>query len=76
MKLKTITLGAEDNPSITICPGHVDSKTFRVAMNAEGWDDNDEPTDLSHEWWTETKGSWNRSEKDKTGAQAVTVMDW
>lgn len=36
--LKTITLGSDGNPSVVICPGHVDAKTFNKAFVAEGWD--------------------------------------
>lgn len=35
--LKTITLGSAGNPSVVICPGHVDVKTFNKATKAEGW---------------------------------------
>lgn len=38
-ELKTITLGMDDNPSVVICPGHVDVKTFNKAYKSEGWGD-------------------------------------
>lgn len=37
MKLKTMTLTFQGDPTHVICPGHVDQKTFNKAFKAEGW---------------------------------------
>lgn len=79
MSLKTITLvDASENPLVSLCPGHVDAKTFHEAFKAEGWDDGDEPTDLAHEYWVQAPGVWNKSPgpAHPHNAQAVTVMTW
>lgn len=78
--LCTITLGMDDdNPTVTLCPGHVDVKTFADAFTAEGWSDT-EPADfgeLRHEYWRETEtGGWEKSNVTDLKAQPVTVSDW
>jgi len=82
-KLKTITLGYADNPTVSLCPGHVTAKQFTRAHKAEGWSGFDaiDEADLTREFWVKQKRGWKRSVeggKDSRGrkAQAVTVMHW
>jgi hypothetical protein len=76
--LKTITLGHADNPTVTICNGHVTANVFRKAAEAEGWKGGLEVTrrELRHEYWIRLKRSWKKSEQSNYRAQAVTVTDW
>jgi hypothetical protein len=75
--LKTMTLGYEDNPTISLCPGHVSAETFDEAFLAEGWSDSDvADEDLRYEYWVRTKTNWKRSSPENEKAMPVTVMDW
>lgn len=76
--LTTITYAdAEENPVVSICFGHVDSKTFHKAWAEEGWE-GDEPTDLSHEHWAlnESTELWEKSAEGDPKAVKMTVLDW
>lgn len=81
MKKKTITLGFQDNPTVTLLRGHVGSREFNRAHKEE-WDgDSVRNDDLSHEFWIEQKRGWKKSSegtKDSKGrkAQPVTVLHW
>jgi hypothetical protein len=76
--LKTITLGHRDNPSVTLCNGHVNVRKFKKAWEAEGWDSASSirSRDLRFEYWVKLKHTWKKSEQGNYDAQAVTVMDW
>ncbi len=80
MVKKTITVGAniDDNPSVTICRGHVNATEFNQAWKNEGWKGNDwiHKSELKHEYWTETDGFWKRCLHEVKGAEKVTVMYW
>jgi hypothetical protein len=79
---ETMTLfdkcGENDNPSVTICAGHVQPKAFDEAFAAEGWQsDPVDEADLRYEYWEPlTNGGWKISLPGKRGAVPVTVMRW
>jgi len=79
-ELETITLGGrheDDDPTYTICPGHVDAKTFKKAWKKEGWSPSDtDQNELSYEYWIEGKKGWKRSAPGVKGAVPVTVRGW
>ncbi len=79
-EMKTITIGDETgNPTYSLCPGHVDAKTFAKAYRAEGWDGFDDPdeNDLSHEYWKPSlNGTYVSCGKTDLGALPFTVWDW
>jgi len=73
--LKTITIGNEDQPLFSLCPGHVDSDTFNTAFVAEGWSNGGE-FDLAHEYWTQEGDYYKISEKSDPNAAPYTVSRW
>lgn len=78
-KLKTITLGSEDDPEITICVGHVDIKTFNEAFDNEGWYGDEWDKDrIEYEYWVLGKSAkgYHKSEPGKKNAVPVTVAMW
>ena len=77
--MKTITLGSkDDNPTYSICRGHVTATVFNRAFAKEGWRGCSwiRKNELSHEYWIKLKRSWKKSEKGKKGAVPVTVSSW
>ena len=48
---QTITLGDDDNPSVSLMRGHVDELTYVKAFRNEGWDNNG--IELTEEQWAE-----------------------
>jgi len=76
--LKTVTLGYDvDNPSTSICSGHVTVSVFNRAFKAEGWEsDKIRKEDIRHEWWIPMKRKWKKSNRENKKAVPVTVMDW
>lgn len=48
---QTITLGDDDNPSVSLMRGHVDELTYVKAFHEEGWNNNG--TELTEEQWQE-----------------------
>jgi len=77
--MKTTTLGYQDNPTHSICKGHVDLKTFNDAFHNEGWsgdDDGFDPELVTHEYWVHQGKTWTKADKDTPGAEPVTVGAW
>lgn len=78
-KLRTITLGCDaDNPSVSLCPGHVTTKVFNEAYASEGWHGGDRirKSELFYEYWVPLKRSWRKATKDNPKAKPVTVLYW
>lgn len=76
-QIKTITIGDDDSPCYSLCPGHVTAKEFNKAHKAEGWDaDPVSQDDLRFEYWIKGKKSYRRSVPEKKGAKPYTVMSW
>lgn len=92
LKKQTVTLGTEDNPSVSVMKGHVDELTYVKAFRQEGWNaGGDEPTE--EEWAQEAeseKGELVHTygklvddytlnfnlEKTDEGAEPMTVRHW
>lgn len=75
--LMTYTIGSGDNPTATLCNGHVDVKTFNKAKAAEGWSGDPVTSgELFHEYWEHKGRKWTKSDQTNIRAQAVTVMYW
>lgn len=78
-KLKTITICWRDNPVASLCPGHVDAKTFNKAYAAEGWKGNDpiEADELIFAWYREdSRGYYHACSHSAKGAKPYTVAGW
>lgn len=77
-ELKTITIGDDDQPYFSLCPGHVDAATFNKAFSAEGWssDARADETDIEHEYWTREGDHYKRSTQDDPNAEPFTVSEW
>lgn len=82
--LKTISLGLEE-PSTTLCPGHVDAETFNKASAREGWNSFPEglevtDADIKHEYWQKVrrKGKliYRKVDASTKGARPFTVNHW
>ena len=80
--LKTQTLASkrdQDNPTHTICKGHVTTTIFNKAWKAEGWSgDWISKLDLMHMWSYKTpSGGYMFSvKKTEKHTKPVTVMHW
>lgn len=76
--IETITLEVmEDNPAWSLCPGHVNAKTFNKAYEAEGWEgDTVTKDDLKYEYWKRTRTGYRKVEAGTKGAKPFTVMEW
>jgi hypothetical protein len=77
-ELTTVTIGGEDDPTFSLCEGHVDQETFNKAFVEEGWSESDgfDQELLAHEYWIEKDDNWTKATKDTPGAKAVTVGTW
>lgn len=77
-ELVTETIGDEDQPHVTICPGKVDAETFAQAHIAEGWSGDDIDEDcLKQEYWIKVGDHhWKRSDQNNPKSELVTVMEW
>ena len=75
---KTLTLGFNDNPTVSLCLGHVTATEFNKAFFAEGWRGGGwiHKSELRHEYWKKLKRSWRKSTISDKHAVAVTVSDW
>jgi len=76
---KTITLSDKsgDNPTVSICKGHVNTGEFNKAYKREGWKDSRiTKSELTHEYWIEGKTKWKKSSITDHKAIAVTVLHW
>jgi hypothetical protein len=74
---KTITLGYQDNPIVSICMGHVTATEFNAAFKAEGWSsDWIRKETLKYEYRKKLKRSWKRVDKNTKGAIKVTASYW
>lgn len=77
MKIKTVTIGHEGNPFVTLCKGHVNARQFNAAFKAEGWcSDWVKKSDILHEYWVPLKNGWKKSTISNKKAKAVTVNYW
>lgn len=76
--LKTITLGPDSGPIVSLCPGHVDAKIFNEAHINEGWDgDEIKEEDLEKEWWKRIRGGgYEKSIKLDMNAKSYTALYW
>jgi hypothetical protein len=76
--LKTITLGyGEDDPAVSICPGHVTATAFNKAWKAEGWDGGRiSKADIFHEYWRPFRKGWRKCEETHKQAQPFTASYW
>ena len=73
---KTMTFG-EDDPTVSVCRGHVNQKEFGEAQIAEGWDFEFEADhDLQHEYWLLGPTHWGRCQENHPGAKPVTCFWW
>lgn len=82
---KTITLQNSGGPSMVLCPGHVDQKTFNDAFKNEGWSERGsyKQADLLYEYWVKKPAKakyqdfWmQRSVPGKPGAKPYTRTSW
>ncbi len=75
--IKTITLGPESEPTVSLCPGHVDAKVFNEAYINEGWDGYAvKGEDLEEGWWREEKDGYKKSTKLDVRAAPYTALYW
>lgn len=74
-ELKTVTIGTRDNPSLSLCEGHVSEETFLKAFENEGWEGGD-LMDVRYEYWIPLKTKWKKSHPENKKAIPVTVSDW
>jgi hypothetical protein len=78
--LKTRTLGHDDdNPTVSICPGHVTTTEFNHAHRAEGWAGFDwiRKDDLKHTYYVRFKsGAYKEVPKGTKGSKPFTAMAW
>lgn len=76
--LQTITLIDEnDQPTYSLCPGHVDARTFQAAFQEEGWSGECSDDELTHEWWVQNEdGGYERADLNTPGAKPYTVTEW
>lgn len=77
-ELKTITLGYAGNPTLVVCPGHVDIKTFNKATKAEGWQGGLQYTkdDLNYEYGIMTEKKYKRVAPSHKEAKPFTTCPW
>lgn len=77
-KIKTITLWENEQPDVTLLPGHkVTVKEFNDAFKAEEWStDRIYRNQLFLEYWRKDKKVWVKSSKDDKKAKPYTVMHW
>lgn len=76
-KLKTKTLGYEDNPIVSYVEGHISPAEFNAAFCNEGWHgDPINDLDIKQTYWKLTKKRYKKVEKGTKGAIAVTVSYW
>ena len=76
--LQTFTLFHDDNnPLWTLCPGHVDAKTFNKRFNNEGWEgDGALPEDLKYEYAIREGVRFRKANEGDPGAEPFTIMEW
>lgn len=79
--LKTMTLSDdEQNPIVSLCPGHVDAATFNKAFGAEGWSGGGElhDSELKHEYWRKSgkHGGWKKTTAADPESKPFTVSGW
>jgi hypothetical protein len=78
--MKTITLcDKQDNPTYSLCRGHVTATVFNKAHRAEGWKgDWVHKNMLTHEYWKPGKPgkAWKQSKEPKKGFRKFTAMGW
>lgn len=78
-KKKTITLSIGADPSLVLCPGHVDQKTFNQAFKNEGWSEPGgyKQRDLEYGYFKKRKnGAFVRSVPGKEGVKPFTFANW
>lgn len=73
----TRTFGFEDEPTITVLPGHVTAAKFSKAFRNEGWEsDPIQKDEISHEYGILTAKSYKKCKKEDPNALPMTVMEW
>ncbi len=73
----TTTLSVDEQPAFTLCPGHVDVKTFNKAKKNEGWiGDPVQESELKREWWVKNGTNFALAREGQPGARPYTVMNW
>ena len=75
MRTTTIYEG-DQNPTVTLLPGHHSARTFNSAFQSEdkhhhanAWKDNE----LKFEYWIDSKNGWIKSEKSNFNAKPDVV---
>jgi hypothetical protein len=75
---KLITLGDENQPTISLVRGHVTAEVFNEAFNAEWYGDPIHEDQIEHGYWaphSDNKG-WRKVEKGAPGAEPMTATYW
>lgn len=81
MKLKTKTLtDREKNPTVVICPGHIEARKFNSAFKNEGWKGTSDykQSEIRYEYWKVAAGGkrFYRTVPGRFGAKPYTVTSW